>query len=395
MKITLISSNLIARYICIYAYQLIKDTQSNINIDYLYDYTLPCWDYISQKERKKIKVICLSNGSYKIPYNKTCVIDLNIQYFENKPYFHHSELLKEVILEYSNDEILINFIDEAKKMVEDIMNREGRNLDTTIRKYIYDTSISYPEWELINIAKKRSLDTLFLPNLIHNKIFNFITNFISDDTKKEYESYGIPYKANLLFSGMPGSGKTTTIHCIASLINSDIGIISFTRNMDDIQFTKAINNISKLENCRVLILEDIDSLFIDERKQHDSTKNNITLSGILNCLDGLARNEGIIICITTNRKDVLDEAIFRTGRVDIDIEFNHIQKDEIINMVEFYYKDKQLAVDFYDKVQCYSLTTSDIQQFLFNYRSNPKYILKEYKLLQTVKDTKDKNSLYL
>jgi len=394
MKITLTSGNLLARYICIYAYQLIKDIQPVLNIDYLYDFTLPCWDYIPPNERKKIKVICLSNGSYEIPY-KNHIIYLTIQYIENKPHFHHSELIKEVIIEYNKDDILLEFVDEAKRMVEDTMNREGRNLDTTIRKYIYDTSMNYPEWELINISKKRSLDTLFLPKEMHHKIFNFVENFISEQTKKEYQSYGIPYKANLLFSGMPGSGKTTTIHCIASIINSDIGILSFTRNMDDIQFTKAINTMSKLENCRVLVLEDIDSLFTDERKQHDTVKNNISLSGILNCLDGLVRNEGIIVCITTNRKDVLDEALFRTGRVDIDIEFKHIEKDEIIKMVEYYYKDDDLAQQFYDKIETYSLTTSDIQQFLFKYRQTPDKILKNYKELQKIEDNKDKNPLYI
>jgi len=173
MKITLTSGNLLARYICIYAYQLIKDIQPVLNIDYLYDFTLPCWDYIPPNERKKIKVICLSNGSYEIPY-KNHIIYLTIQYIENKPHFHHSELIKEVIIEYNKDDILLEFVDEAKKTVEDTMNREGRNLDTTIRKYIYDTSMNYPEWELINISKKRSLDTLFLPKEMHHKIFNFV-----------------------------------------------------------------------------------------------------------------------------------------------------------------------------------------------------------------------------
>ena len=86
MKITLTSGNLLARYICIYAYQLIKDILPDLNIDYLYDFTLPCWDYIPPNERKKIKVICLSNGSYEIPY-KNHIIHLTIQYIENKPHF--------------------------------------------------------------------------------------------------------------------------------------------------------------------------------------------------------------------------------------------------------------------------------------------------------------------
>jgi len=163
--------------------------------------------------------------------------------------------------------------------------------------------------------------------------------------------------------------------------------------MDDLQFTKAINSMSKLENCRVLVLEDIDGLFSDERKQHDSAKNSITLSGILNCLDGLSRNEGIIVCITTNRKEVLDDAILRSGRMDIDIEFNYIKKEQIEDMLLFYYKDATLVESFYDKIQHYQLTASDFQQFLFKYRHTPNEIMKKYKELQK-KSEKTNNKLY-
>lgn len=380
MKITLTSNNFIARKICIYAYQCIQK-EPNINVNYLYDHTVPTWDYIPTKDRKKLKILCLSNGDYSIPYKDTS-IQLTIQYIQNKPIICEHDVLKEVILECSDSETLIEFVEVAKKEVENLLNKEGRQLDTTFRKYLFDTTLHFPDWELMNVSKKRSDKTLFLPSVIRQQIFGFVQNFISEKTKQEYEDYGIPYKCNILFSGMPGSGKTTTIQCIASAVNSDIGIISFTRAMDDIQFTKAINLVSKLDNCRVLVLEDIDSLFTDERKQHDSQKNNISLSGILNCLDGLVRNEGIIVCITTNRKDVLDEAILRSGRMDLDIEFKHIQKEQVLEMIGYYYKDSELAEKFYEKVEYLSLTASDIQQFLFKYRNTPHEILKKYKELQ-------------
>jgi len=395
MKLTLTSNNLISRYICIYAYEQIKninDTKNNNNVNYLYDHTLPSWDYIPHNDRKKLKVMCLTIGNYEIPYKDT-IIYLKIQYVKDRPLILDYDIVKEVILECSNADFLIEFVETAKKTTEDTLNREGRNLDSTIRKYIYDTTVSHPDWEIINICKKRFTETLFLPKDIRKNIFGFIDDFISEDTKKQYSDYGIPYKCNMLFSGVPGSGKTTTIHCIASHINSDIGIISFTRAMDDLQFTKAINSMSKLENCRVLVLEDIDGLFSDERKQHDSAKNSITLSGILNCLDGLSRNEGIIVCITTNRKEVLDDAILRSGRMDIDIEFNYIKKEQIEDMLLFYYKDATLVESFYDKIQHYQLTASDFQQFLFKYRHTPNEIMKKYKELQK-KSEKTNNKLY-
>lgn len=382
MKITLLSTNALARYVSIYAYNLIKDSSQFLNVNYLYDVTLPNWDYMQCRDKNKIKVVCLSNGVYELPFHDV-QIALTIQYVKDRVLLcNKKDLMHEVILESANEDALLKFVEEAKKTVEDLLNQEGNTMDTTIRKYIYDASVNYPEWELINIAKKRDTSTLFLPTNVKQRIFDYINYFIKDEARKEYEDYGIPYKCNLLLSGVPGSGKTSTIHCIASLINSDIGILPFTRCMDDIKFTKAINGMGRLDNCRVLVLEDIDSLFSDDRKQHDSSKNSITMSGILNCLDGLCRNEGIIVCITTNRKEVLDEAILRSGRMDMDVEFEYIKQEQIEEMLRFYYKEAIPIEAFYDKIQHYQLTTSDFQQFLFRYRHTPKEIMKKYKELQ-------------
>ena len=102
MKITLTSNNLIARYVCIYAYDHIhKDKE--INVNYLYDYTLPAWDYIPHKDRKKIKVLCLNNGVYEIPYKET-IVKLTIQYIQNKVFICDHDVLKEVILECEHDD---------------------------------------------------------------------------------------------------------------------------------------------------------------------------------------------------------------------------------------------------------------------------------------------------
>jgi len=185
MKLTLTSNNLISRYICIYAYEQIKninDTKNNNNVNYLYDHTLPSWDYIPHNDRKKLKVMCLTIGNYEIPYKDT-IIYLKIQYVKDRPLILDYDIVKEVILECSNADFLIEFVETAKKTTEDTLNREGRNLDSTIRKYIYDTTVSHPDWEIINICKKRFTETLFLPKDIRKNIFGFIDDFISEDTK--------------------------------------------------------------------------------------------------------------------------------------------------------------------------------------------------------------------
>ena len=44
--------------------------------------------------------------------------------------------------------------------------------------------------------------------------------------------------------------------------------------------------------------------------------NRLTLSGLLNAIDGVTSSEGRIVFMTTNYVDKLDPALIRPGRVD-------------------------------------------------------------------------------
>lgn len=398
MKATFYSTNILYKYVCVFAYKQIHQ-QKGLNIEYLYDQSLPTWDYIETKDLKKIKVITLGVGKYSFIY-KDAVIDIHIDRFINPPITNkHGEPVYQVDL-YLDDEkydsnILFEYVNEARCKIDDEMNQLGKDINTTIRKYIYEIAGGYGEWTILNVGKKRKMDSLFLPEKERMDLVTTVQHFVKEDTKIEYEKYGIPYKCNILLHGTPGSGKTTTIHCIASMINSDIGIIQLTRSIDDIHLTKAVNSMTRLDNCKVLVLEDIDSIFSDNRKAHDSTKNSVTLSGILNFLDGLMRNEGIIVFITTNTKEVLDEAIFRSGRIDYQLEYGYCKEEQVINMIQFYYpNNKELAENFYTRIQSYQYTVSDLQHYLFKYRRNPSEIIKNYKELIKKESTEGNKSLY-
>jgi len=261
---------------------------------------------------------------------------------------------------------------------------------------MYEIDGNYGDWHILNVGKKRELGSLFLPKKEKTELLETVQNFFTEETKAEYEKYGIPYKCNILFHGIPGTGKTSSIHCLASLINSDIGIIQFNRQVDDIHLTKAINSITRLDNCKILVLEDIDSIFSDDRKAHDSSKNSVTLSGLLNFLDGIMRNEGIVVFITTNRKEVLDEAIFRSGRIDHEVKFDYCKEEQLKDIISFYFPSEvDLAEKLYDKIQHIQFTISDLQQYFFKYRKTPHEILKNYKELTQQKETsKSKSLLY-
>jgi chaperone BCS1 len=56
---------------------------------------------------------------------------------------------------------------------------------------------------------------------------------------------------------------------------------------------------------------------------------SISLSGLLNVIDGAASHEGHVLIMTTNTPDKLDDALTRPGRVDLQIGFTLATRDQI------------------------------------------------------------------
>ena len=114
-------------------------------------------------------------------------------------------------------------------------------------------------------------------------------------------------------------------------------------------------------------------------------RNMITLSGLLNAIDGNASQEGRLLIMTSNNPDVLDHALTRPGRVDKKVYFGNMSKtagksiflrligrsalahDAVYTMAEI----EQYAIEFADKVPPNTFTPAQVQNFLQGCRGDP------------------------
>src|SRR6266702_673059 len=169
---------------------------------------------------------------------------------------------------------------------------------------------------------------------------------------------GIPFRRGYLLYGAPGSGKTSIIHSLAGELGLGVYMISLSK-LDDAGLNSLISSLP--QQC-VTIMEDIDAAFThgltrdisgtdleDPRLFHpsrrgddgdpkddpndkrdggrssgsesESSGSKLTLSGLLNALDGISAQEGRILFATTNRYHTLDPALTRPGRMDLHVEF--------------------------------------------------------------------------
>jgi ATP-dependent 26S proteasome regulatory subunit len=92
------------------------------------------------------------------------------------------------------------------------------------------------------------------------------------------------------------------------------------------------------------------------------------MNGILNCLDGFNNPEGLIVIMTTNFPDKLDEALMRSGRIDFDIELTYLDKFQARNMFLSFFNNEENFDILWENIKKYSIEPSTMIQFLFNNR---------------------------
>ncbi|KAH7846737.1 hypothetical protein Vadar_017580 [Vaccinium darrowii] len=161
---------------------------------------------------------------------------------------------------------------------------------------------------------------------------DIIDDLIRFSTGREYyRRIGKPWKRGYLLHGPPGTGKSTMIAAMANLLSYDIYDLELTAVRSNAALKGLMNRIP----CNsILVIEDIDcsSEITNQREKTNQgdegarkTREKVTLSGLLNCIDGLfsGNDGGRLMVFTTNFKFLLDKALLRAGRMDKHIEMSY------------------------------------------------------------------------
>lgn len=278
--------------------------------------------------------------------------------------------------------------DAAKHYKEQI--REIGDEPEKVSVHIFDEY-----WDVLNRRPRRKIETIHLDGE-ESKIIEYIRNFLKPETKEFYEELGIPYKLNILFEGLPGTGKTSLIYTIASELKRDIAILNFNKDVDDNVFMRALRRLPKKA---IFVLEDIDVLF-KERKENDNYKSMISFSGLLNSLDGMAFKDDLITIMTTNYECNLDIALKRPGRIDKQMHFGFAKEGQVKAMYQKFFKNntKEEYKEFYKQIKGLNFTTAMIQQYFMWYMFKPQELIEniaEFKDICTKHNYDKKLDLYL
>merc|ERR1740120_133604 len=152
-----------------------------------------------------------------------------------------------------------------------------------------------------------------------------------------YAQRGVPYRRGNLFHGPPGCGKTSFVTAAAGELCCPIYVLNLADPyLSDLGLLKLVTDVPPRS---ILLVEDVDAAFHEVLGKTDSSASGgnaqrdgahmgqLTFSGVLNALDGVAGQEGKIVVMTTNHPEKLDPALVRPGRVDMRASFHCASKD--------------------------------------------------------------------
>ncbi|KAK9948548.1 hypothetical protein M0R45_004117 [Rubus argutus] len=176
----------------------------------------------------------------------------------------------------------------------------------------------------IDLEHPSTFDTLAMDPELKRMIIEDLDRFVR--RKEFYKKVGKAWKRGYLLYGPPGTGKSSLIAAMANYLKFDVYDLELTSVYDNSELRRIMLSTS---NRSILVIEDIDcSVDIQNREseeENEQSNTRITLSGLLNFIDGLWSSCGDerIIVFTTNNKDKIDPALLRPGRMDVHIHMSY------------------------------------------------------------------------
>ncbi|XP_051148303.1 AAA-ATPase At2g18193-like [Andrographis paniculata] len=186
-------------------------------------------------------------------------------------------------------------------------------------------------WGCINLDHPVTFEKLAMDPTLKQGIIQDLERFLR--RKDYYKKVGKAWKRGYLLYGPPGTGKSSLVAAMANYLRFDVYDLELSSVYDNSELRRMLLCTN---NRSIIVIEDVDcsAQMHDRDKDKDSNSTSddddipntkLTLSGVLNFIDGLWSSCGDerIIIFTTNHKEKLDPALLRPGRMDMHIHMGY------------------------------------------------------------------------
>lgn len=221
-----------------------------------------------------------------------------------------------------------------------------------VQSYLYTYNDG---WDCVDGYSPRALDSVVLEPGEKEHLLQDVARF--HRSKQRYDRLGVPYHRGYLLHGPPGTGKTSLVSAVAA----HFGLSIYTINLADFSDRSLMCAVNQVPRNSVLLFEDIDCMKNSQSrlglesasgqnvpatlgaKENVPPQNGVTLSGLLNVLDGFYAPTGVLFVMTTNEVKKLDRALLRPGRIDYKLYLGKASDHQKVELYRRFFPDSSEA----------------------------------------------------
>jgi chaperone BCS1 len=226
-------------------------------------------------------------------------------------------------------------------------------------KKIYLFANSHGGWTRMATLTERDINTVVVNGNGSHAALDHIRRF--ESAQYWYRKRGMPHHTGILLEGPPGNGKSSLIHALACATQRNLFYLNLAA-LENEQNLMQLLGEKRTWSHAILVLEDLDvsGAKVDRTKGSEGSK--VTLSTLLNILDGLLSPDGLVVVATTNHPDSLDPALLRAGRFDFRLHLAPLDENGFMTLARVFDIEPETINDVMSN---YTPTTGAILRGLF------------------------------
>jgi len=187
---------------------------------------------------------------------------------------------------------------------------------------------------------KVSRDDIILPRNTLALLDRNVAGFMK--AREQLKALQFQARKGLLFHGPPGTGKTYTIHYLASQLPNHTTLLL---TAEQVTLLGEYFRLARFLQPSMVVIEDVD-LIARERTHMHGPGEEVLLNKLLNEMDGLREDAEVLFILTTNRPDQIEPALVsRPGRIDQAIEFPLPDEEGRWKLTKLYARGLEISED--------------------------------------------------
>eukprot|EP00250_Pteridium_aquilinum_P029621 c39855_g1_i1 orf=357-1634(+) len=170
--------------------------------------------------------------------------------------------------------------------------------------------------------------------------------------KERFQSLGIRPPKGVLLYGPPGTGKTLMARACAAQTDATYLKLAGPQLVqmfigDGAKLVRDAFQLAKEKAPCIIFIDEVDAIGTKRFDSEVSGDREVqrTMLELLNQLDGFSSDDRIRVIAATNRADILDPALMRSGRLDRKIEFPHPTEEARARILQIHSRKMNVRPD--------------------------------------------------